>query len=91
MIHGSVQVHVKDFNAFLELLESTKDRAAEYGLLRTQLFRNLEDPNYVLMILEWSTDEFIAQFIEDTTPMFMQHATEEPTIFNVSDYYEIAP
>jgi heme-degrading monooxygenase HmoA len=89
MIYGAVQVRVKDFAAFLRMLAADKDRAAQYGMLRTQVYRNLEDPNFALLVIEWATDEHIAQFIEDSTPMFMEYLADEPLIFNISEYYEV--
>lgn len=89
MIHGAMQLHVKDFDAFLQMLGENKTFGAQYGLLCTKIYRNTDDPNLVLMVVEWSTDEHIAQFIEDTTPMMMNFVTSPPVPFNVSEYYEI--
>ncbi len=88
MIYGMVQFHLRDFEDFISGAQAMFDRGREYGMVSTTVYRNLEDPNFVTLLVEWETDEHIAQFMQDTQAETQSMVTAPPVGFNISEKYE---
>lgn len=88
MIYGMVQFHLRDFEDFISRTQEMVDRGREYGMVSTTVYRNLEDPNFVTLFVEWETDEHIAQFMQDTQGEVQNMMTAAPIGFNIREKYE---
>lgn len=68
MVYSLQRAVVGDYDEWKAIIEDLADRRAEIGSKGGRLFRSPANPNEVVVLFEWDSEETAREFMEDVTP-----------------------
>ena len=75
MVTGYVRHKVADFNKWKAAYDAHDSARKQYGCKKSEVFTNTQNPNEVLVVMEWDSKEQAAKFDASASlKEAMQHA-----------------
>ena len=68
MVYSLQRAVVGDYETWKAIVEELADRRAESGSQGSRLFRSPGDPNEVVILCEWDSEQNAREFIDEVVP-----------------------